>query len=147
MKPKFYLVIMLAVGCMLSSCNEDLDSFRNTKELAGIWCMPYDDGTVEFYVELTESKFSLYYDDNYYDTNDYATYKDGYIVNGSDTEWEKMISVLYEFDEKDQCLYYNGIEAATLQRIGKDEAIMKSDLLADFLGISNMHIYRVKGIK
>lgn len=53
----------------------------------------------------------------------------------------KTLVVFFEFDEVNQAIFFMGLQVGTVQRIGKDEALLESDLIQDG------KIYRVKGIK
>lgn len=142
---KLYFALIMAVGCLLTACEpENYDRFKDSKDISGIWCLPLEGDTVTWYWELTSKNILTYYE-NYGSTD--AVYKDQYIVNGTDTQWEVAdflgirMSGAFEFDEVNQAIFFMGLQVGTVQRIGKDEALLESDLIQDG------KIYRVKGIK
>ena len=145
MKNKFFsLVVACAALTMLVGCDPDDGSKPFTSNtLAGTWCLPLpdEDMKVRWYWELTKDGMLSYYED--YDKADLARFKDGYIINGATTDWQiysfwgfKMQGK-YEFDEATQTIYFLGYPVATLERISKDQAVLKSDYSQKALSIAS----------
>ena len=148
-----FATAILAIGLTLclSACQhkeaeepEDLTRFT-TQTFAGTWCLPdtADSMKVFWYWQLTDT-YLWYYQD--YGTEK-AYYKDWYIYNDAGTDWRigsffaVPLEGQYTFDEATQTLYFAGMAMGTVQRIGKDEAILTSNIL------HSGKCYRIKGFK
>ncbi|MBO4250987.1 MAG: hypothetical protein J5884_07005 [Paludibacteraceae bacterium] len=143
MKKSVFTLILMA-SLLLTACEPTVyDKFKSAKDVSGIWCLPLEDNTVTWYWELTDTQLTYFENEG----TTPAKLENKYIVNGADTKWEVgkffmvTLSGAYEFDVESQAFYFMGVQMGTVQRVGKDEAILKSDFL------KSGTIYRVKGIK
>jgi len=137
--------ITMLIGMSFLSCNKGEDYSKFTKEeLAGKWIYPQYE-YVWGYLEIKSSTAQLFMNKTQTSQNGdvyLATYKNGIYAEGDSVQWRSWGEYAYTFDEKEQILYVEDEKIIkligtnkllVLQRTGKDEAIVESELLNKFL--------------